>query len=151
MNLKKYEEYLKRATEIQNVRMVITDKEKVIFSYPENKLNFLISKEVKKIIEENKKITLENNVFNIENYSLKENKYIDGNLIELFVGENIEKARYTGQMVAPLCKNGKPIGSIIFYRDYNIQYPGKVFVKSKVPSIILTKQFLEEALERGDI
>lgn len=148
MNLKKYEEYLKSVTCIQNVKLVITDMEKVIFSYPDNKINLKISKEVEKIIEENKEITIENNVFNRGDFSTEKEDFELGNIIELFEKDNVDISEYTAQMVVPISVDNKRLGSLIFYRDIKIKYPGKIFVKTKLPSIILTKTFLEDLLKK---
>lgn len=148
MNLKKYEEYLKSVTCIQNVKLVITDMEKVIFSYPDNKNNLKISKDVEKIIKENKKITMEDNVFNRGVFSIKKEDFENGDIIKLFENDNVDISEYTAQMVVPISKNNKVLGGLIFYRDIKIKYPGKFFVKTKLPSIILTKTFLEDLLKK---
>ena len=148
MNLKKYEEYLKSVTYIQNVKLVITDKEKVIFSYPDNKNNLKISNDVINIIKENKEITMENNVFNRGEFSKIKEDFDEGNIIKLFENDNVDISEYTAQMVVPISIDNKVLGSVIFYRDIKIKYPGKSFIKSKLPSIILTKTFLEDLLKK---
>ena len=122
--------------------------EKVIFSYPDIKQDLRISKNVVKIIEENKAITMENNVFNRGEFSIHKKDLDEGDIIELFVDDNVDLLEYTGQMVAPLTIGDKLLGSIIFYRDKKINYPGKTFVKTKLKSIILAKDFLEELLKK---
>ena len=148
MNLKKYEEYLKSVTCIQNVKLVITDMERVIFSYPDNKNNLKISDDVKNIVKENKEITMENNVFNRGEFSIIKEDFENGNIIKLFESDNVDISEYTAQMVVPISIDNKVLGSVIFYRDIKIKYPGKSFIKSKLPSIVITKTFLEDLLKK---
>ena len=51
-------------------------------------------------------------------------------------------------MVVPISIDNKVLGSVIFYRDIKIKYPGKSFIKSKLPSIVITKTFLEDLLKK---
>ena len=140
---KKKKNFLQTSAEIQNVKVVMTDREKVLFSYPDNKVGLKITDNVKKIMERNKEITMEENVFNKGTYNFLTRKFEKGNIKELFQEDNIYIEDYTAQMIVPICLNGEVVGSIIYYRDIYMNYPGKDFVKSKLKSIILAKKFLE--------
>ena len=139
----KQKNFLQTSAEIQNVKVVMTDREKVLFSYPDNKVGLKITDNVKKIMERNKEITMEENVFNKGTYNFLTRKFEKGNIKELFQEDNIYIEDYTAQMIVPICLNGEVVGSIIYYRDIYMNYPGKDFVKSKLKSIILAKKFLE--------
>lgn len=138
MDFRNLEEWLELMTKIQQVKIMISDKEKIVYSYPtqENRGEEL-SEEVKKyILILNKTIVDMNyNVFN-------------GNETKNIL-KNKNEEKYTAQMIVPILNNDEIIGSIIFYRDITMQYVRQNFIKSKIESIKITKKFLEKEIAKN--
>ena len=138
MDLKDLEEWLEFITKIQQVKLMITDRKNILYSYPtyENRGEEL-SEELKLYISNLNKsvISIDKNVFNI------------GKLKRILKKDNEES--YTAQMIAPIIIDDEIKGSIIFYRDITMQYVRQNFIKSKIESIKIAKQFLEKEIAKN--
>lgn len=136
INIEKVESYLKTVRIFQNVNLILTDLEKVIYCNPyKEREGSYITEELKEFINNcDNNICMEKNVFN-------DNEKEIMNIIE---NEELEDNKYISQMIVPLEIDNEKIGSLIFFRDRFISYPKKHFVKSKLKSIEITKHFLEE-------
>lgn len=137
MNLENLKEYLEGVKIIQNVNIIITDMEKVIYCNPsKDKEKKEITNKLKKFIMNcSDKVSENENIFNLGELGKK--------TIDIIKNEKSSE-QYTGQMIVALQKEGKRIGSLIFYRDESMEYGKRPFVKSKLKSIEITKEFLEK-------
>ena len=138
MDLKDLEEWLEFITKIQQVKLMITDRKNILYSYPtyENRGEEL-SEELKLYISNLNKsvINIDNNVFNI------------GELKKILKNNNEEN--YTAQMIAPIIIDDEIKGSIIFYRDITMKYVKQDFIQSKVESIKIAKDFIEKTIDKN--
>ena len=138
MDLKDLEEWLEFITKIQQVKLMITDRKNILYSYPtyENRGEEL-SEELKLYISNLNKsvINIDNNVFNI------------GELKKILKNNNEEN--YTAQMIAPIIIDNEIKGSIIFYRDITMKYVKQDFIQSKVESIKIAKDFIEKTIDKN--
>ena len=135
MNIKNCEKFLKDSSIIQKVKILICDKEKVIFSYPEIEyMGESLSKEMENFINtiEQREVSLKQNVLNWERTKQ--------------IIENDNK-QYTAQMVAPFDIDKKKKATIIFYRDY-MKNVSPEFVESKIESIKITRMFVEKLINK---
>ncbi len=138
MDLKDLEEWLEFITKIQQVKLMITDRKNILYSYPtyENRGEEL-SEELKLYISNLNKsvISIDKNVFNI------------GKLKRILKKDNEES--YTAQMIAPIIIDDEIKGSIIFYRDITMKYVKQDFIQSKVESIKIAKDFIEKTIDKN--